>query len=497
MNFDPKTQRLLARKKIAIFIVMYNAEHFIENVLKRIPVLLRNKFTEIFIVDDSSTDRSIKKALIASKNLGYKHIRILKTPYNRGYGGNQKLGYLYAIKRKFDYVILLHGDGQYAPESLPDIINALNDISIDAVFGSRMINKWDALKGKMPVYKWIGNIILTYIENALLHAHLSEFHSGYRAYKVAALSSIPFEKNSDGFHFDTEIIIQLLGMGKQIREIKIPTYYGMEICHVNGISYAFQCLKSVIKYNISRFGIFYEPKFDIANGSTANSYLLKRSPFSIHQYIIKTLDNRTKTVIDLGANEGRLSAILAKKIKKVISVDIKKPTQSGKAKALMVDLESAFDKKLGRGVYDIALALDVIEHLKNPEMTAARIFNILKPSGVLYASTGNIAYAPIRLSLLLGMFNYGKRGILDLTHIRLFTTDSFRRLFEQHGFRVKNIRYFGPPIFDLSNKNIVFKLLDFILYHAAQVWPSLFAYQFLIEAQRLDSVDEIYEKTFR
>jgi len=105
-------------------------------------------------------------------------------------------------------------------------------------------------------------------------------------------------------------------MGKQIREIKIPTYYGMEICHVNGISYAFQCLKSVIKYNISRFGIFYEPKFDIANGSTANSYLLKRSPFSINQYIIKTLDNRTKTVIDLGANEGRLSAILAKKIKK-------------------------------------------------------------------------------------------------------------------------------------------------------------------------------------
>src|SRR3989339_1525098 len=168
MNFDPKTQRLLARKKIAIFIVMYNAEHFIENVLKRIPVLLRNKFTEIFIVDDSSTDRSIKKALIASKNLGYKHIRILKTPYNRGYGGNQKLGYLYSIKKKFDVVILLHGDGQYAPESLPDIIAAYQDEAIGAVFGSRMINKLNALKGKMPLYKWVGNMVLTYMENKML-----------------------------------------------------------------------------------------------------------------------------------------------------------------------------------------------------------------------------------------------------------------------------------------------------------------------------------------
>ena len=112
-------------------------------------------------------------------------ITVLYNPVNQGYGGNQKIGYHYAIERGFDFVALLHGDGQYAPEFLPALIEPLLKGEADAVFGSRMMNKRDALKGGMPLYKFVGNRILTSIQNRVLGANLTEFHSGYRVYSVA------------------------------------------------------------------------------------------------------------------------------------------------------------------------------------------------------------------------------------------------------------------------------------------------------------------------
>ena len=483
----------MSQKKVAIFIVLYNSEHFIEKVLNRIPKSLRSRFEEIFIIDDSSNDQSYSVAKKASRKLGFKNIRILQTPHNRGYGGNQKLGYLYALKRKFDIVVLLHGDGQYAPESLSDILSPFSNEEVDAVFGSRMKNKFDALAGHMPLYKWLGNIVLSGVENALLGSHLSEFHSGYRAYKVKALKSIPFEKNSDDFHFDTEIIIQLLAAGKKIEEIKIPTYYGSEICHVNGVRYAFNCFISVLKYKISRLGVFYEPNFDITPGK--NKYPFKTSPFSVHQQIINQQYNASDIIIDLGANNGKISSFLAKKTEKVVCVDRKMPQNAGKARAMVLDLDGPFDKKLKRE-FSVALALDVIEHLNNPETAVNKIAHILKQDGILYASTANVAYIPIRLSLFLGMFNYGRRGILDLTHKRLFTISSFTKLVCQNGFEIIDIKYFGPPILDYAGGGLIMTLIDKFCYHAAQFCPSVFAYQFLVSARRKEGIEDIYKKVF-
>ena len=107
-------------------------------------------------------------------------------------------------KNEYDFVALIHGDGQYAPECLPALLEPLRNGEAAAVFGSRMLNPSDALRGGMPRYKFIGNRILTWIENKLLHAHLSEFHSGYRIYSTRALAAIPFSRNSNDFHFDTE-----------------------------------------------------------------------------------------------------------------------------------------------------------------------------------------------------------------------------------------------------------------------------------------------------
>lgn len=243
------TKNILQEKKVALFILSYNAEDYIRKTIERIPEFIRGKFVEIFVIDDSSVDKTLEEVLRAKKDFAISNLRVFKTPYNQGYGGNQKIGYTYAVRKNFDYVIMLHGDGQYPPEELPRIIEKLNDGS-DALFGSRMMPRMKALKGGMPLYKWIGNQVLTWLENVILGTNFTEFHSGYRTFKVDVLKEIHFLRNSNDFHFDTDIIIQMIDAQKSIEEVSMPTHYGNETCHVNGIPYAWNCVASCIKYRI-------------------------------------------------------------------------------------------------------------------------------------------------------------------------------------------------------------------------------------------------------
>ena len=236
-------------KKILIFIPAYNVEKKIINVLQRIPEnIFDNFFIRILIVEDCSVDKTkfVIDEYINSKSDGLIHL--IKNEKNHGYGGVQKIAFKYAIDMKFDYSIMLHGDGQYAPEKIPEFISCLIETNADAVFGSRFINPKDALKGNMPLYKFVGNKALTFVQNLLIGSKMSEFHSGYRAFKIKSLESINFEKNTNNFHFDTEIIIQMLKKNNIIKEIAIPTHYGDEVSHLRSIPYGISVLISTIKY---------------------------------------------------------------------------------------------------------------------------------------------------------------------------------------------------------------------------------------------------------
>ena len=249
----------MKKYKLLIFIVAYNHEKTIESVINRIPRKLKNLYDlEILIIDDASNDKTfeISKKIQRNPKKNNVNVKVFYNPINQGYGGNQKIGYHYSIKNNFDFVVLLHGDGQYAPEELPNLLNGLNRNKFDVVIGSRMIKKKNALKGGMPLYKLIGNIILTKIQNFLLNKNLAEFHSGYRIYSVKSLKSIPFHLNTNDFHFDTEILIQLFIINSKIKEISIPTFYGDEICHVNGMKYAFNIVKTT-------FIALLQNKFDL------------------------------------------------------------------------------------------------------------------------------------------------------------------------------------------------------------------------------------------
>jgi len=206
------------RQRLLVFIVAYNAEKTIQQTLGRIPArLLHDYDVEVLVIDDSSTDQTFDQGEVLRRDQTLPFtLSVLFNPENQGYGGNQKIGFHYAIQYGFDFVALIHGDGQYAPECLPELIEPLATGQADAVFGSRMMRKGDARRGGMPLYKFIGNRILTWTQNRLLGAHLTEWHSGYRLYSASALRRIPFHRNSNVFHFDTEIIIQLLNAKSRV-----------------------------------------------------------------------------------------------------------------------------------------------------------------------------------------------------------------------------------------------------------------------------------------
>ena len=462
-------------KKILIFIVAYNAERTIESVLSRIPeeVYQDERYSlDILIIDDCSQDRTFERGYGYQKQLP---LTVLYNPVNLGYGGNQKLGYRYAIEQGYDIVALLHGDGQYAPEQLPKLFEPLLNEECEAVFGSRMMPEGDPLGGGMPLYKYVGNKILSRIENRLIGTELSEWHSGYRLYATSALKRVPFEYNSDDFDFDTDIIIQLHSAEAKIKELSIPTFYGDEICHVNGIGYAIKIVLSCLKARIQRWGLFYDPKFDLFEKN--EQYVSKFGFLSSHSLALQGV-NGGERVLLLGCGGAELNRPYFNKGCFLTAVDlfIDESHEEICEETHQADLDSfEFSALEDEERFDAVLALDIIEHLKDPEGFLKKLRNCSQCRGSkMLITTPNIAFLPMRLMLLIGSFNYGKRGILDRTHTRLFTFKSLRRLFEQTGYEVITMKGIPAPVPLAIGEGTISSFLFWCNRVAIFLWKSLF-----------------------
>jgi glycosyltransferase involved in cell wall biosynthesis len=491
-------QPAVSKKRVLIFIVAYNAEKTIQSVIQRIPRSLANHDTEILIIDDSSHDQTFERARSTAEagELPFP-LTVLVNPENQGYGGNQKIGFHYAIERQFDIVALIHGDGQYAPERLPALLEPLLNGEADAVFGSRMMKRFDALKGGMPLYKFLGNRTLSFIQNRLLGTHLSEFHSGYRLYLVKALERLPFERNTNDFHFDTEIILQLFRAGVRIQEVPIPTYYGDEICHVNGLKYAFNVIKATVLSRAQEFGILYERKFDVSTDFGNPLYQPKMEFESPHSLAVQRVDAGS-SVVDIGCASGYVSRALKEKHCKVTGLDqfpIRGDVQMDHF--IQHNLAGA-ELPIDVDQFDYVLLLDVIEHLPSPEtfVDALRKARKKDKAPQVILSTGNVAFVLTRVMLLMGYFNYGARGILDLTHTRLFTFSSFRELFEQAGFQVDEIRGIPAPFPLAVGYNWLGRSLLVINKILIRISRSLFSYQIFMVVRPRPTLDWLLERAF-
>ncbi len=205
----------LALHKVIVVMPAYNAAQTLEATYSAINTAWVD---EIILVDDDSRDGTLKIA----EQL---ELRVIRHPHNVGYGGNQKTCYREALRLGADIIVMLHPDGQYDPKLLPQLIQPIAEGRAELVLGSRFLIPGGAWRGGMPMYRWLANRFLTFFENLILRQRLSEYHTGYRAYSRGFLETVPFMRNSDGFCFDTEVLVQAAAFEQRLVEVPITTKY--------------------------------------------------------------------------------------------------------------------------------------------------------------------------------------------------------------------------------------------------------------------------------
>jgi SAM-dependent methyltransferase len=234
-----------ARHKVHVVLPAYNAERTVDQVAEAIPV---EAVDRALLVDDASRDATVEAALNAG-------LEVLRHPSNRGYGANQKTCYVRAALDEADIVVMVHADDQYDPSFVATMVKPIEEGRADVVIGSRLLDD-RAIAGGMPRWKWIGNRTLTWVENRALGLHFSEYHTGYRAFSVPFLQTIPFLRNSDDFVFDQEIFIQLVDRRARITELAIPTRYFLEASSVSfsaSVVYGLKTLRLLMRYRNKRY----------------------------------------------------------------------------------------------------------------------------------------------------------------------------------------------------------------------------------------------------
>lgn len=235
-------------KKVVVVLPAYNAEKTLEKTVDEID---KDLVDEIVIVDDFSSDNTIELA----EKIGIRHI--VKHEENKGYGGNQKSCYNKALELGGDIIVMVHPDYQYTPLLLPAMVSIIGNGVYPVVFGSRILGK-GALKGGMPLYKYIANRILTLIQNYLMNEKLGEYHTGYRAYAREVLENVNYQKLSDDFIFDNQIVAQIFFKKYEIGEVTCPTKYFKEassIAFKRSVKYGLGVLNVSFRYFLNRIGI--------------------------------------------------------------------------------------------------------------------------------------------------------------------------------------------------------------------------------------------------
>jgi len=232
---------MVNNKKVVVVLPAYNAARTLPQTYKEIPFDIVD---DLILTDDYSTDNTVE----IGKSLGIEHIIVHEK--NRGYGGNQKSCYTKALELGADIVIMLHPDYQYTPKLIPSMVYLIANDVYDVVLGSRILNK-GALKGGMPVYKYIANRLLTLFQNILMGQKLSEYHTGYRVFSKKALQAIPYQDNSEDFVFDNQMLGQLCYANMEIGEVSCPTKYFPDASSINfsrSVTYGLGVLGVSIQY---------------------------------------------------------------------------------------------------------------------------------------------------------------------------------------------------------------------------------------------------------
>lgn len=461
-------------KRIGIVVVAYNAASTLASVLDRIPDDFIDRIGGILVCDNHSDDPTYLVGV------GYQQssprglpITVMRQERNLGYGGNQKTGYRWAIEQDFDVAVLLHADGQYAPELLPEIVAPLDRGEADVVFGSRMMVPRQALKGGMPMYKYVGNKVLSTFENRVVGTDLTEWHSGYRAYSVDTLRSIPFEDNSDDYDFDTGIILQLFEAGRHIVEIPIPTFYGDEISYVNGMGYAYDIAKDVLRYRAHKLGMGV-PK-DAERAVEPDPAVTDGPADRLAVWLAARVPGR---VLALGepAIAARMGRALSAAGHTPVVVELAADTDVDAA------VRSALEDPDDGTGFDAVVGVGVLERCLDPDATVAAAAAALRPGGVLTLAVANVAHWYPRARLVAGRFDYDRDGPLAHRNLRFFTRQSLGAVLAGAGLEPRRWEALGVTGADAPTPSSRSHWSARVEALGLAVRPRLFSATWLVEA---------------
>lgn len=445
-------------RTVAVFLGDAEDAAALARAVARVPHAVRERLAELAVLvgverEGAELPRDLR-VLEESDAL----VRVHADVRRYGHGGRRKMAYEYALAHGFERVVVLRPDERHPPEALDALLDAA-DAGVALAIAAR--------RGHGSG----GGLI-----NRVLALEVGDYTSPYRVIACDALRRVPFHQNSDGRGFDTELVIQMRALGARIDSIECdvkldPTFAPLE------------ALKAALGYRAHQLHLTRRGQWFVDHDV---HYTLKSHPSSSHMQVLEAI-RPGSLVLDLGCSQGLLAAPLAAKGVQVVGVDVRDSASVSFALARYYqrDLEQPLEIPEER-VFDYVVCSDVIEHvIHRPELLAS-VRRYLKPEGRLLISTPNIAIWFYRLSLLAGRFEYGPRGVLDETHVHLFTRATFRREIENAAFRVVTERVTALPfevVFESTGRSGLVRALASSYHALARLWPELFAYQFLLEAE--------------
>jgi 2-polyprenyl-3-methyl-5-hydroxy-6-metoxy-1,4-benzoquinol methylase len=408
-------------------------------------------------------------------------ILLHRSPRDTGFGGVRKAAFEYALRRGFDFAIVMR-DGLHPPQLLPGLVHPVLVDPRRVVVASRVVRRGEPFRA-------VAHVLATGFLNRILGLRQHDYHSDFRLYPLAALRQIPFQLNADDRAFDMQLVIQCRALGVPIEEASAPPAWREYPTARFGLTHVMRACGTALDYRLHQLHATRRGRYFVDHGV---QYALKFSRTGSHMQIVDAIRPGSR-VLDLGCSQGLLARPLREKNVRVTGVDARSP--EGLADELdeyfQRNLEEPVELPTGR-VFDHVLVADVIEHVRNPTQLLRSVRRFLKPEGSLIISTPNIAVWFYRLSLLVGRFEYGPRGVLDETHVHLYTRATFRRQVEKAGFQVLRERVTSLPfevVFESTGRSRLIRAIASLYHLLARLWPGMFAYQFILEGA-ITTLDE-------
>jgi len=456
----------------------------LRKTVERIPETVDACLDEVVIVPPDGHAAPDLRGLAPGRALD---VRLHRLPRQAGHGGARKAAFEYALLRGFDLVVTLHGDGRHPPERIPSLLLAALETPEGVVLAARRVRR-----GQREVHAAhrVAHTGATALQNRLLGLWMEDYHSSFRVYAACVLRRIPFHLCDEDRAFDMQVVIQCRALGAPLREVSMPPTWREYPSSLRGLLTVLRYTAAALDYRLHQLHVTRRGRYLLHR---RDPYTLKSSPTGSHMQILEAVRPGSR-VLDLGCSQGLLAAPLRERGCRITGVDLRPPGALAERfdGYYARDLEQPLEIPTGR-VFDYVICSDVIEHLRNRTELLRSVRRYLKPAGRLLISTPNVALWFYRLSLLLGRFEYGPRGVLDETHVHLYTRSTFRRTVRNAGFHVVRERVTALPfevVFESTGRSRLVQAAASGYHVLARLWPSLFAYQVILEAEITTLDDE-------